>query len=362
MSPVREFVENDIPQVADLNWRVLRKATGSSPPALRSYFRKLFLENPWFDSSLPSLVYEDNKQVVGFLGVIPRTMSLRGEQIRAAFGSNLAVYPENRASLAGLHLVKAYLEGQQDLSLTDSANNVTANIQRELGASTLGLETIHWARPLRPTQYVLEFLAHRKEKKASTTLKSLVKPFSFLTDRIGATLFDDQFRRNGVEFKAEDLRAEELLGSLAELRSEYSLHPMYDLQNLDWLLNFMTEMKAYGELRRRALRNERGRVVGWYIYYLKPGGIGEVVQIGSKRHFSKDVINHLFHDAWHRGAIGLHGRVEARWLQDLSDTGCVFYRGGRWMQAHSRRPELISLLQSNDALITRLDGEWCLSF
>jgi hypothetical protein len=363
MSQIREFVESDIPQAADLNWRVLRKGKGPSPPALRDFFRKLFFENPWFDKSLPSLVYEgENKQVVGFLGVVPRIMSFRGEPIRAAFGSNLAVYPENRASLAGFHLVKAYLEGKQDLSLTDTANNVTANIQKELGAATLGLETIHWARPLRPTQYALEFLAHRKERRASNTAKFLAKPLSFITDKIGAAIFDDQFRNNSHDLKGEDLDAEELLGNLSQLGSEYSLRPTYDQSTLVWLLNFMDEMKAFGELRRRTLRNNHNKIVGWYIYYLKPGAIGEVVQVGSKRHFGKEVYNHLFQDAWRHGAIGLHGRVEARWLRDLFETGCVFYRGGRWMQAYSRRPELIGLLQSNDTLLTRLDGEWCLSF
>ena len=32
------------------------------------------------------------------------------------------------------------------------------------------------------------------------------------------------------------------------------------------------------------------------------------------------------------------------------------------MLAHSPHPELLQLIQSAEALLTRLDGEWCLSF
>jgi hypothetical protein len=36
--------------------------------------------------------------------------------------------------------------------------------------------------------------------------------------------------------------------------------------SLTWLLNFMERMKANGNLHRVLLRDEKGKIVGWYIY------------------------------------------------------------------------------------------------
>src|SRR5437016_14415655 len=105
----------------------------------------------------------------------------------------------------------------------------------------------------------------------------------------------------------------------------------------------MDQMKAYGEVQRTLLLNDRNEIVGWYIYYLKRGGVGEVVQIGGAKPFTADILRHLFFDAWKQGAIGLHGRLEARWVEEVSSTGCLFYRRGGWMQAQSRSEELLRL-------------------
>ncbi len=362
MSPVRPFLRGDIPQAADLNWNCLRHHEGPSPPALRSYFEKLFFCNPWFDESLPSLVFEDDKEkLVGFLGVIPRPMSVRGEPLRAAFGSNLVVHPESRSTLAGLHLVKAYLAGAQDISLSDSANELTAKVQKGLGASTLLLESIHWSRPLRPCLYSLDAMSRLSKNKLTAVLKSLSKPLGMIVDNVVTKNNSSPFHQFTPRLRSEDLSVESLLRCYSDFLCRYALRPEYDLESLGWLLDFMDQMKAYGELQRTVLRNERNEIVGWYIYYLKRGGVGEVVQIGGAKQSTADILRHLFFDAWKRGAIGLHGRLDAQLLEDLSGVGCFFYRRGGWMQAHSRRPELLQFIQGGEAFLTRLDGEWCLT-
>jgi hypothetical protein len=362
MCPVREFAEDDITEVADLNWNVLRHGHGPSSPALKDYFQKLFLHNPWFDKRFPSLVFEDKGgKIIGFLGVIPRPMSARGKSIFATFGSNFVVHPEGRSTLAGLHLVKTYLEGKQDLSISDSANDLTAQVQKGLGATTLPLESMHWSRPLRASQYALDAFSRLRRDRFSKLLKGTAKPFCMLIDGVGASAVSNGHLDSGSSLKAEPLTVETLLQCLAKFPSRFSLRPSYDLASLRWLLDFMDEMKAFGTVHRSAVFDEKKDLIGWYIYSLRSSEVGEVVQIGAAPRHRKDVLNHLFQNARHRGAIGLHGRLDAEWLQDLSESGCFFYRRGGWMQAHSRNPELIQLLKLGDSYLTRLDGEWCLS-
>jgi hypothetical protein len=74
----------------------------------------------------------------------------------------------------------------------------------------------------------------------------------------------------------------------------------------------------------------------------------------------KDVLDHLFYDAWEQGAIALHGVVDLRRIADFSDKGCLFTCRGGWTVAYSRKPELLDLLDRGDAFLSRLDGEWAL--
>jgi hypothetical protein len=49
-------------------------------------------------------------------------------------------------------------------------------------------------------------------------------------------------------------------------------------------------------------------------------------------------------------------------MDDFSEKNCFFTCRGGWMVAHSRKPNSLELLNSGDAFLSRLDGEWCLAF
>ncbi len=142
--------------MADLSWKFLFRRQGPAPPALKSFFHELCFANPWVDSTVPSLVYETGSgRIVGFLSVIARQMLLRGEPIRVAFGGNFVVHPEARSTLTGVRLLGTYRAGEQDLSLTDSANDLSRKLLKGFGFSTILPFSLHWARPLRPGHYAV---------------------------------------------------------------------------------------------------------------------------------------------------------------------------------------------------------------
>lgn len=358
---MRPFVEHDIPQVADLFWNVMRGRKGPAPPTVRSFFQELYFTNPWIDPTIPSLAYEEKAgKIVGFLGVIPRKMSVCGQPVRVAFGGNFVVDPAARSSLAGMRLLGAYMAGGQDLSQTDSANNVSRNLLERIGFRTILPFSVHWARPLRPSQYAIYGISRLAGPLLSAGLRFAGKPFCSVVDGIAERLSFNPFRQTESTLRAADLDLGTLLQCLNEFRTGYSLWPEYDVHSLRWLLSFMDRMPARGDLRKVVFRDDREKLLGWYIYYVKPGGVGEVVQIGGERRVTKDILDHLFHDAWSRGVIALHGVADSRLMVDLSDKNCFFTCRGGWMAAHSRKPELLELLNRGDAFLSRLDGEWCL--
>lgn len=362
MGRVRPFELDDIPQVANLSWSFLYGRDGSAPLELQAYLHQLFFLSPW-SGTLPSLIYQDDQgAVVGFLGVVTRQMSLEATSLRVAFGSNFVVHPNSRSTPAGLQLVRSFFSGSQDLSLSDTANQASQTIWAGFGGSAAVMYGMHWSRPLRPSLYVLHAMSRFGKGALPTALARGSKPICKVIDSLVAWMSPVPFCQPPLSTTAEELGVDTLLTCMNASASGYSLRPDYDTHSLGWLLDFMGQMKAYGNLRRVALRDETGKVVGCYVYYVKKDGIAEVVYADAPGRSISRTLDHLFYDASTRGAIALHGRLEARFAQQLTNKFCFFYNASGSLLVHSRRADLTQLFQSGHVFFTRLDGEWCLKF
>jgi hypothetical protein len=358
---VRPLIESDIPQVTDLYWKYMRGRSEPTPPGLQLLLRELYFTNPWLKGgTVPSLVYEGTGgRILGFLGVIAREMSVCGEPIRVAFGGNFVVHPEARSGVAAPGLLKAYMAGGGDILQTDSANEKWRRLLERMGWQTIPALNIHWARPLRPGSYAVHALSRSVGPALSAGLK-LSKPFCRLVDSVAAGLPINPFRPVKPALQGAELDHLTLLQCLVEYREGYALWPKYDAESLRWLLNYMERRAARGNLRRVVVRDENQKPIGWYIYYVKPGAVGEVVQVGGELKRTKDILGHLFYDAWEHGVIALYGVVDSRRVPDFSQKGCFFTCRGGWTIAYSRKPQFLELLERGDAFLSRLDGEWCL--
>jgi len=339
----------------------MRGRKGPAPPAVHSYFHDLYFTSPWIDSAIPSLVYESKAgKIGGFLGGIRRKMSVRGQPIRVACGGNFVVHPEARSTLAGLHLLKTYMAGNQDLALTDSANDISRNLLERLGFRTIMPFSIHWARPLRPGHYAVDAMSRFTGPALGASLKFVAKPFCDVADYLASRLSFNPYRQSESPLHAAELDVETLLQCLAEFRDGYSLWPEYDVPTLKWLLSFMERMHTHQDLRKIILRDDNQEIIGWYVYYLKPGGVAQAVQVGGGRKSTKHVLDHLFYDAWKNGAIAVHGLLQSGLMPEYWESKCFFSNHRGWTLAYSRNPELVELLNRGDAFLSRLDGEWCL--
>ena len=330
MGHVRPFEEKDIPQVADLHRRVFRTDEGPSRPAAKSYpayFQTVYLTNPWSDPQIPSLVYENSRGVIlGFLGVVPRPMSLRGRPLTAAVSSQFIVEPGDGSGMIAVHLAKTFLSGPQDLSLADEAGMATRKLCESLGGTTVLLYSLYWGRLLRPCQFGLSRCTRHR---LLTPVKWAFGPLCRAADALAA---------------------------------DWALRPEYDDQSLTWLLEVLAEKSGHGVLHPVLVRNAEGERIGWYLYYQNPGGLGEVIQIGAKRRWTREVLAHLFHHAWCHGVAALSGRLEPSLIQELSEQSCFFHHRGFWVLAHSRKNEIVQTILRGDAYLTRLEGEWALRF
>ena len=367
MGRIRPLTSQDIPEVAALHWRVFSEgpeASAQLPPELiaeyEAYFRETFLEHPWYDDEVCSQVYEEGSgQITGLLGVVPVRMSMNGKHIRAAIGSQFIVDPAWRSTLAGVRLMKTFLNGPQDLSIADEANEQGRKLWEGLGGRTSLLYSIHWTRPLRPGQLALTLLNGRK---ALAPFARLTRPLVRLADLLVTRIPQSQLYLATPSTIGEDLAEGSLTSYLSKFAGEGSLHPEYDHQWLKWAQRRASRLKGYGAFRGVLVRHEDGAIAGWYLYHLNRGGICNVLQIAGTPQSIHVVLNHLIQSAGREGVIALAGRLEPRYMQALSEKHCLFHRRGPWVLVHSKQPELLQAISEGNSFLSRLEGEWCLKF
>jgi hypothetical protein len=361
---VRAFEREDIPQVAEMFHRLMLSDTPSRrmlPKAdLPEYFEKIFFENPWYDEEIPSLVYQGaDGNIIGFLGVVPRSMKLRDQPVRAAVSFHFMVEPESRSSLAGVQLLKTFFAGRQDLSLTDGAGQVGRKVWEGVGGVAVPLYSMQWMRILRPSQHAIDLLGKRR---MFSPLVGALTPISHLADAAAARALPRHFPHLDSQFIEEELTVETMLEYLPQFSKMEALQPVYDEFSLKWLLGHAEQMKSYGALKKTLVRNTKREVLGWHLYYLNNGGSSPVLQLAAKKNSINDILDHLFDHARKHGATSLVGRIEPRYMREMSDRHCYFNCEGGWTLVHSNNNDLLHVIQRGNAFLTSLEGEWCLVF
>jgi hypothetical protein len=115
-------------------------------------------------------------------------------------------------------------------------------------------------------------------------------------------------------------------------------------------MDVLAAKTAQGKLRKMAVRNGNQELIGWYLYYLNPGGVSRVLQVIARPGSFEKVLHHLFYHAWRKGVVALCGRVEPHNLRGLSDSHCMLFWGS-WMLLHARTPELLQAVHREDAFL-----------
>ena len=133
---------------------------------------------------------------------------------------------------------------------------------------------------------------------------------------------------------------------------------------LGWAKTYVEKAGLLTTVKRGVYRITEGgrRLLGWYLYYVRAGGVSEVVQVAARNGSFSRVLQRLLADAWRHGAAAVRGRLDPRHVQELSDRHCWFRREGTWTLVHSRHPDLAAAIHQGNAFLSRLEGEWWLRF
>jgi hypothetical protein len=354
MPDIRPLERDDLEQVTSLYEHVARSGARTPPRGMAPYFEETFFDYPWADPEIPSLVYvEPDGRITGFLGSSVRRFEFDGRPVRVGVSGQLVTEPDARSRAPGAFLMRAYMQGPQDLTVTDTASDLVRRIWEGVGGETFHLACVGWVRVFRPLQFASGYRGRAERFGAPGRARRLLAGL----DAVGGRLLGRALRAPREAPAGRNASAGDLADRLAEVTAGYRLKPAYDEPYLAWLLGQIASVTPRGELRVR-LVSTGGRTQGWYVYYLQRGGISQVLQIAAEERAVGDVIDDLFRDAHAAGAAGVQGRAEPHLREALAERRSLFHPSGYLSLVHASDPEVLHAVHSGGALLTRLDGEW----
>jgi hypothetical protein len=347
---IRPLERGDLEQVASLYEHVARSGSRTPPPGLAPYFEEFFFDHAWADPEIPSLVsVEDGGRIVGFLGSSVRRFVFDGRPARVGVSGQLVTEPDARGRAPGAFLMREYMNGPQDLTLTDTASEIVRRIWEGVGGETFHLACVGWVRVFRPGQFASAYRRRAEHLGAPGRARPLLAPLDGLLGRA--------LRPPPRQAESEELTAADLVRCLPVAMPAARLRPDYDERFLEWQLRAMAAVTARGELRCRLVRIG-GEVRGWYVYYVQRGGISQVQQVAGDERYVAEILDDLFRDAHALGSAAVQGRVEPHLRAALAERRCLFHRAGYLALIHSRNEQLLHAVHAGRALLTRMEGEW----
>ena len=341
---VRPLVPDDIPAVVELR----RNLTTVAREVLTSQ-AEAFFSNPFYDPEIAPLVYDLQGEVVGMIGVIPRRVRFQNTLLRCAVGTHFFVDAGHQHCGIGSALFKEFLAGPQDLTYFDFANEPARRAFERQACLAVHLLSLDFFRLLRPAT-----LACSLGLNLGLNLNSVLPFVSVMEFPLARRL------RPSAPACVRNLLDEVTFAENFEsFASYYALRPEYKLEDARWLFATLQTRKHLGQLRRTALRNSHGELLGWYMYFISPRRIAELVHLAATDESARVVLDCLFADAFDDGCAAVRGRMMPRLIPQLA-TQDTFFHHGAWTTVHSKHKELLDAFQYGQAYMMYLDGEMVL--
>ncbi|WP_159586919.1 hypothetical protein [Chelativorans xinjiangense] len=360
MTAVRPLREDDIPAVTGLFQRIFRDRHRRPPEALAVYLRRLYLEFPGHDPEIASLVHlREDGSISGFIGVTTLPMTFEGRPLRAAICGSLMVEDRESDPMAGARLLKAFLAGPQDISFSETASEVSANMWTRLRGVQLPQYSLDWVRVIRP----FSFLAQAASGKVRAL--RMLSPLAGMMDTLArGRMTADALRWSGIPenwkgagaCKAVEITRDDFAGLVAPFTAHFPLRPEWAPGQLEQVLADAQSKEEYGPARFCKVVSRTGRAIGGFFYHGGPGRIGRVLQLLALPGQADAVIDAMFAHAADQGLAGLRGRTQPALLEAMLGRRVAFTHLASTV-VHARDAEIVPRLQEGEGFLNGIAGE-----
>lgn len=354
---VRAFCEDDVPEVARLFQSILRKTRAPVTPDLEAYLGEIFLDGPDRDPEINSFVHlRHDGRPDGFVGVLPLPMLVDNRNVRGALCGTLMVDNHAGNPFAGARLMRAFLGGPQDISLTETANDISTTMWRKLRATVLPDHSLEWLRIIRPAGFAAQMAG--AAFAPLRLLRPLARPLDAVMRRRGG---GPQWSHLPVEalegtLESSEVDDDETADIFTTFTVGYGARPSWRPESLARMIRESRRKAAWGTMVRRKVVARSGRPVGLFLYYGDAGRIGRVVQILFAPGQAGAVIDSMLADAAGRGLVALRGRTMPALLEAMLGRRFAFVHASSSI-VHARDKQLLEPFLAGKAFFNGFAGE-----
>ncbi|NKL02365.1 hypothetical protein GFM02_29950 [Rhizobium leguminosarum bv. viciae] len=355
MSHIRSLQPADIDQVATLYLDTFFRLGKKTSLDLMACLAEFYLSGPTADPEIPSLVHINDKGAIsGFVGVNVVPMTFSDKRLRAAFCGALMVRGREQDPMAGARLLKAFLSGRQDLSLSETANTTSLEMSRALRGVAFASYSLEWMRILRPAAFACDMALRKSPLRkwavpVARGLDRLHEWSGFAGGRIGKGVAQTTKAVKYVD-------AGTFADSIEILTSHYQMRPHWPDRLLRHVVGEAFEKPLYGVPIAALVMAPNGSPIGAYLYHLREGGVGRVLQILALPGREGKVIDCLLADADERGAAGLRGRTHPILMEAMLGRRMLFANASNTI-LFSHDEAIIDCFRRGKAFVNGLAGE-----
>ncbi|EJN02146.1 hypothetical protein [Phyllobacterium sp. YR531] len=349
-SEVRSLALPDIPEVAAMFWRMFKPANTELPKSIIEYFSELYL-NPQNDRKITSQVHIRGDGVLtGFIGALPLKMTLGDIPLQAAICGPLMVEDHLGDPLAGARLLRAFLAGPQDLSLSETANETSRVMWSKLRGKVLPAYSLEWVRVLRPAAFAADMASQRFGFLRYG--KMLSGPFDMFAHRLMKTGTPELPQR----ITDSSVDQEGMASLITSCLKQYALRPDWETSTLKSILQVANSKSAYGTVHCRMVQNRAGVPLGAYIFHGNLGETVRVLQIIALKGHEGVIIDSLLSYAYSIGAIAVRARSQPRLMEAMMIRRGIFFQRSSTV-VHARDPSILEAFSRGEAFFNGLAGE-----
>lgn len=288
--------------------------------------------------------------LTGFIGALPLRMAFVDTPLQAAICGPLMVEDHTEDPLAGARLLRAFLSGPQDLSLSETANETSRVMWSRLRGRILPGYSLEWLRILRPAAFAAEAASQRF--RFLRYGKLLSGPFDAFAHRIMKTSIPE--KPQGVNDCSIEL--DMLPPLIASCLKGYELRPDWDPSTLNGVLATASTKSTYGTMHSRVVKSRTGVPLGAYLFHGDYGETVRVLQIIASKGQESTVLDSLLYYANSIGAVAVRARSQPQLLEAMMIRRGMFFQRSSTV-VHAGDPRVLEAFSKGDAFFNGLAGE-----
>lgn len=349
---VRPMRPSDVPAVARLFLKIFRGADKPAGADLQGYLASLTLASPSHDATMGTQVYEQQDgRLRSALLAVPMRFVACGNVLPGRLLGVFMTDAEKEAAGAA-QLILALRPRRADFAFCDSASPTSRDHLLAIGGKSVPAQNLEWTRSFRLLGALAGRLANSLLGGKGRSLSILARPFDSLLRRVRPEPAAEPGAATVAEMSVADF-----LVQAPRLVAHYAVRPLWDEEELSWLVSLAAQNTGLGAFTIRAVVDRSDAIIGCFVYYAAPGRTAHVLNVLSLPAREPAVLGAMFRHLDETGHVEARGRAQPALMAGLALQRWLVFRHRAFALVLTRVPEINDAVARGDVYVGGLAGE-----